>query len=102
MTDDGSVEGTLEVRIEGLQPATDYYIRPYVVLPHAVDGERLYYGAEEMFTTYEADEFFEVPDAVFAAYLVAKFDKNGDVRSPGARRSMSPIWTICPAGTSLR
>ena len=78
MTDDGSVEGTLEVRIEGLQPATDYYIRPYVVLPHAVDGERLYYGAEEMFTTYEADEFFEVPDAVFAAYLVAKFDKNGD------------------------
>ena len=48
MTDDGSVEGTLEVRIEGLQPATDYYIRPYVVLPHAVDGERLYYGAEEM------------------------------------------------------
>ncbi|HIW97230.1 MAG TPA: hypothetical protein H9866_01895 [Candidatus Tidjanibacter gallistercoris] len=79
-TDDGTQSGVLTVRIEGLEPATDYYIRPYVVLPHAVDGERLYYGTEEVFTTYEADVFFEVPDAVFAAYLVEAFDKNGDGR----------------------
>lgn len=76
-TEDVADGGYVNVRLENLQPSTLYYIRPYVVLEHEYEGEVLYYGWDAEFTTYELDEFFEIPDARFAEYLL-KFDENGD------------------------
>ena len=77
-TKDEPEEGYVSVRLENLQPETEYYVRPYAVLVHPYEGEKIYYGWEYSFTTYELDEYFEIPDAVFAEYLLETGDKNGD------------------------
>lgn len=75
-------DGMCTAQISGLTPETSYIFRIYAVVSKVnMAGEEYtetFYSLHDYFSTYEKNEFFDIPDENFRARLVELCDEDGD------------------------